>query len=448
MQHNPLVPRPLATERSPWLRGTLLVPGDEMISQVSLLCAGVARGRSTITGALGGRSSTATAYALRGLGAQVTYDGEVWQVTGLGASGLLEPVEPLDFRGAPLGLWLTMGLAGSYDFQSAYHTGHEYPPRLTRELLGLLQAYGIASELDDGGRKPIRLVGPRLAMPLDRFPLPSNAPAMSAAMLLAALAAPGVSSFVDHSPGPAHVERVLVNFGVPLAAEPHGNGRLIEITGVPDMAAQEITVPANPSLAAIGVVAASLVAGSELRMPGVLIDPARAASLAALMAMGAGITISNRRRSGGEDVADIVVEHEATRPIALAATHTAMVIPELPFLAVLAGFARGPSTFHLPHSLDLIERLRIADVARGLQASGVPAEATEETLVVHGRGGVRGGGRVVTNGDAALAMAFLVLGMAADEPVTIDDPSGIEGRFPGFVEQFEGLGASFIRTGE
>jgi 3-phosphoshikimate 1-carboxyvinyltransferase len=90
---------------------------------------------------------------------------------------------------------------------------------------------------------------------------------------------------------------------------------------------------------------------------------------------------------------------------------------------------------------------RLAAVARGLEANGVSCREEEASLVVEG-GRVRGGGRVATHLDHRIAMSFLVMGLAAERPVSVDDTAMIATSFPSFVELLSGLGAAFAEGAE
>ena len=65
-------------------------------------------------------------------------------------------------------------------------------------------------------------------------------------------------------------------------------------------------------------------------------------------------------------------------------------------------------------------------------------------LLVHGEGrAAAGGGTVATHLDHRIAMAFLVMGLASREPVTVDDGAMIATSYPGFLPDLRALGAAF-----
>ncbi len=447
MPPNAYAARPLAAERTPWLRGRLTLPGDEIVADLALCSAALSRGTSMIEGAPFSHGTAALADALAALGVRVEPAGTRLYLTGLGAGGLLEPLAPLELRDSALGNWLVMGLAGIYDFSTSIRSYELTAPRQMSQFLEFLAQFGIEVANDPSGRQPLVLRGPKLGLPVD-LTLPPEVPAMKAASLFAALGIPGTSRFIEAKPGWDHAERMLAQFGAALDLQQTAKGNRIEIAGLADLKAQQIAVPADPLLAAFGAVAASIVPASEIEIGSVLVNPRRTGILSALVALGARIEARNLRTVHGEEVADLEIRHQGLKGIALGAQHVENLVGDLPLLAVAAAFAEGETTFYLPRHLPMLDRAHLAALARGLGLCGVEAQAEDEMFVVHGTANVKGGVAVDTAEDPLMALAFLVLGMGADEPVTIPDESVIEERCPGFVERFENIGASFIRSGE
>ena len=392
MLQNALAPRPLATERSPWLRGTLGIPGDTAIALLGRAAAAVARGESVVEGAPETQATAAVVGALQALGVPVERRAQRLHVTGLGAGGLLEPMRALDLGGTALGLELVMGLAGIHNFPTDFRGNPELSARPLGELLTCLEAFGVVVTDPDEGRLPLRLCGPGVAVPA-ALTLPRGAFGAKAALLFAALGAPGVSSFIEPHPTWNHAERMLSRFGAAVAVTAgEGESVTIEVGGLPQLHARQVVVPADPSLAAYGVVAACIVPASELHFASLLVNPLRTGLFSALLAMGADVSAHALRTPGDEEVADLVVRHAGLRGIVLAAEDVAPLLEELPLLAVSAACAEGETVLHLPPGLPLTEHGRIAAIARGLRANGVAAEATEEAFIIEGTPSVRGGG--------------------------------------------------------
>jgi 3-phosphoshikimate 1-carboxyvinyltransferase len=202
-----------------------------------------------------------------------------------------------------------------------------------------------------------------------------------------------------------------------------------------------VVVPADPSSAAFPMVAALLVPGSEVILTGVMTNPLRTGLIATLREMGADIETLSLRSDVGEEMADFCVRASALRGVEVPAARAPSMIDEYPVLAVAASFAEGTTIMRGLEELRVKESDRLAAVVDGLRANGVEVEVDGDDLIVHGKGRPLGGGTVVTHMDHRIAMAFLVMGLASEKPVGIDDVSFIATSFPGYVPMMRGLGA-------
>jgi 3-phosphoshikimate 1-carboxyvinyltransferase len=240
-----------------------------------------------------------------------------------------------------------------------------------------------------------------------------------------------------------HTERMLAGFGATIRVEDLPDGRAIRLTGQPELHPLNIAVPRDPSSAAFPVAAALIADGSEVLVPGICLNPTRAGFYDTLAEMGADIARENARLEGGEPVADLRVRHSALRGVEVPPARAASMIDEYPVLAALAACAEGDTVMRGVAELRVKESDRIAAMAEGLRANGVEVTEVEDGFTVHGRGaaGVPGGATVATRLDHRIAMAFLVLGLAAQRPVTIDDAAPIATSFPSFLPMMRALGA-------
>jgi len=213
--------------------------------------------------------------------------------------------------------------------------------------------------------------------------------------------------------------------------------------------AADFTVPGDPSSAAFPMVAALLMPGSQVVIEGVGVNPLRTGLFDTLREMGADLTLSNERIAGGEPIADVAVRHSRLRGVEVPAERAPRMIDEYPVLAVAAAFARGRTVMHGLAELRVKESDRLAAIAQGLNDCGATAAIEGDTLVVEGSGGrLRGGAEIAARLDHRIAMAFLVLGMAAERPTRIDDGSTIETSFPDFTGAMNGAGAAIVAAGE
>jgi 3-phosphoshikimate 1-carboxyvinyltransferase len=293
----------------------------------------------------------------------------------------------------------------------------------------------------EGGRLPVTLEGARDPIPIVyRTPVPSAQ--IKSAVLLAGLAAPGETTVIESEASRDHTERLLAHFGAEVTVLPDGEaGRRVTVKGEPELAPAPVAVPADPSSAAFPLVAALIVPGSDLVLADVMTNPLRSGLITTLGEMGADIALLDRRREAGEETADLRVKASSLRGVEVPAGRAPAMIDEYPVLAVAASYAEGATVMRGLGELRVKESDRLAAIAAGLAANGVAVEIDGDDLIVQGRGRPRGGGLVATHMDHRIAMAFLVMGLASDEPVAVDDIAFIATSFPGFVGTMRGLGA-------
>jgi 3-phosphoshikimate 1-carboxyvinyltransferase len=429
------VARPLAA-RAPArpLSGEARIPGDKSISHRALMFGALAVGTTDITGLLEGEDVLRTAAAMRALGAEVAdLGGGHWRVAGRGIGGLVEPADVLDMGNSGTAARLLCGLLAGHPLFAVMTGDASLRKRPMKRVTEPLGATGARFATRAGGRLPLAVEGAADPLPLDyRVPVPSAQ--VKSACLLAGLCARGITRIVEPEATRDHTENMLRHFGATVAVSPEGLGRVIELTGQPELVAAPVVVPGDPSSAAFPAVAALLVPGSDILLRGVGMNPLRAGLFATLAEMGADIARLNERTEGGEPVADLRVRATQLRAVDVPAERAPSMIDEYPILAVAAAAATGTTRMRGLKELRVKESDRLAATAALLEANGVTVEIEGDDLIVHGTGGPpAGGGLVVTHMDHRIAMSALVLGLASRKPVTADDAAFIETSFPGFA---------------
>ncbi len=439
----------LSAHPSRGLRGSFAVPGDKSISHRALMLAALAVGESRIGGLLEGEDVLATAAALRALGAEIERGADgTWRVWGRGVGGLAEPQQVLDMGNSGTGARLLLGILAAHPLTASLTGDASLVRRPMGRVTAPLELMGARIVAREGGRLPLTITGSGALRPIS-YRLPVASAQVKSAVLLAGLGAPGRTEVIEPAPTRDHSERLLRHFGAEVEVSAlegsNSDGRRVAITGQPELGAREVKVPADPSSAAFPLVAALVTPDSRLTLPGVGLNPTRTGLLETLSEMGAAIRIEDRREDGGEPVGDLIAETSALRGVEVPPERAPSMIDEYPVLAVAAACAEGTTTMRGVGELRVKESDRLAAVARGLAACGVEVEEGPDWLAVHGTGGPpRGGGRVLSELDHRIAMSFLVLGLAARQPVEIDDDAPIETSFPGFAARMAEAGATLV----
>jgi 3-phosphoshikimate 1-carboxyvinyltransferase len=435
-------PAPLKARRGGPLKGRVRVPGDKSISHRALIIGALTVGETKISGLLEGDDVLRTAGALRALGAQVERSGEgAWLVRGVGVGGFAPPATALDFGNSGTGCRLMLGAVAGCPVTATFDGDASLRKRPMRRVLEPLERIGAQALTPNDGRLPLTLAGARAPIPIV-FESPVPSAQLKSAVLLAGLAAPGETIVVEAEPTRDHTEKMLAPFGAQLRVEASGeNGRRIALVGQPELAPQPVRVPADPSSAAFPLVAALITPGSDVILDGVMLNPLRTGLFATLIEMGARIEKLDIRNEGGEEVADLRVYAGPLRGVEVPAARAPAMIDEYPVLAVAAAFAEGTTVMRGLAELRVKESDRLAATAALLRANGIAAEITGDDLIVHGKGRAPGGGFVATHMDHRIAMAALVMGLASEKPVAVDDTAFIATSFPGFAELMRSLGA-------
>ncbi len=431
-----------SAKKSPALAGSVAVPGDKSISHRALILGGLAVGRTEVTGLLEGEDVLHTAECMRRLGAGVTRLGPGhWQVDGVGVGGLTEPADVLDMGNSGTGARLLMGAVAGHPITAIFTGDASLNRRPMARVTEPLSRMGASFVGRAGNKLPMAVVGARNPTPIE-YRLPVASAQVKSAILLAGLCAPGETSVIEPEPTRDHSERLLGHFGAEIRIVDAADGsRKVTLRGQPELIAAPVIVPGDPSSAAFPLVAALIVPGSDVVIENVGLNPLRTGLFDTLIEMGADITYLNQRVAGGEPVADLRVRHSALKGVEVPAGRAPSMIDEYPVLAVAAAFAEGKTRMNSLAELRVKESDRLAAVAAGLAANGVVHEAGPDFLVVSGRGKVAGGGTVATHMDHRIAMSFLVMGLASENPVTVDDTAMIETSFPEFGRLMASLGA-------
>lgn len=442
-------PIPMTSHPCGPLTGTAEVPGDKSISHRSLILGAMAVGETRISGLLEGEDVLDTAKAMRAFGAEVTdHGGGEWTVHGVGVGGFAEPDQVIDCGNSGTGVRLIMGAMATCPISATFTGDASLNKRPMARVTDPLALFGTQSVGRSGGRLPMTIVGAADSTPV-RYEVPVPSAQVKSAVLLAGLNAPGKTVVIEKEATRDHSERMLAGFGAEITVEDTDEGRVITLTGRPELKPQVIAVPRDPSSAAFPVCAALLTPGSDVLVPGIGLNPTRAGLFTTLREMGADLAYENEREEGGEPVADLRAKYSPNmKGIDVPPERAASMIDEYPVLSVIAANATGVTMMGGVKELRVKESDRIDAMARGLRANGVTVEEGDEWWSVEGLGigNVPGGGTCESFLDHRIAMSFMILGMGAKKGVTVDDAGPIATSFPIFEPLMATLGAKLQRN--
>lgn len=427
------------------LRGEVHVPGDKSMSHRAVLFAALAEGTTQLKGVLDSADVRSTIDAVANLGAHVELEAQpdgslAGTVRGWGASCPLPWSGTIDCGNSGTTSRLLMGVLAGWPAEVTLVGDESLSRRPMRRVTDPLKEMGASFTLTESGTLPVIVHG-RASIHAVAYTSPVASAQVKTAVLLAGLRAHGRTSVTEPTLSRDHTERMLPLFGVPVDVDEAT--RTVSVTGpIVPKAAVEFVVPRDPSSAAFLTVAALLVPGSTVRMPGVSLNPTRSGFLRVIERMGSGLEVVPWPESEGERVGAIIA---CTARSLAATTVTAEEIPslidELPILALLATQVNGETRFEDVGELRVKESDRLAAIIEGLTALGADARAQGDTLIVAGPTRLHGA-TIASRGDHRLAMTWAVAGLIASGPVIVEGFEAIDVSYPSFSRDLGGLVSS------
>ena len=436
----------LTVRRSGPLRGTCRVPGDKSISHRALLFGALADGLVEARGLGRGGDNLSTAAALRALGVDVALAGDEARIAGVGFEGLRAASGALDCGNSGTTIRLLMGLLAGRPFETELVCDASLTRRPMRRVAEPLRRMGaIIDGRADAARPgdifpPLRVRGGALAGIGSDLPVASAQ--LKSALVLAGLQAKGRTTLREPGRSRDHTERMLRAMGAPIAVEDTDGAVVVDPDGWNGrLRAVPIVIPGDLSSATFLFVAAATVAGSDVTVENVGLNPTRSGALDALRAMGADVAVVPAADAMGEPVGSVRVRASRLRGTAVTGELALRSLDEIPALAVAAALAEGETVFADLAELRVKESDRIVAIARELRRAGVAVDERPDGFAVTGLGGrAPAGGTVRPEHDHRIAMAGAVMGLSAGDE-TIVPAADIATSFPTFAETLAALGA-------
>lgn len=415
------------------LKGEITVPGDKSISHRAVMFGALAEGTTEVTNFLQGADCLSTIRCFRMLGIDIENTPERILIHGKGLHGLTAPADTLDTGNSGTTTRLISGILAGQSFASVLNGDASIQSRPMKRIMEPLTQMGAdIVSLKNNGCAPLRIRQGRL------HGIHYNSPVASAqvksCVLLAGLYADAPTSVTEPQLSRNHTELMLSGFG----ADVQSHSTTATIQPDPRLCAAKITVPGDISSAAYFIVAGLMIPGSEILIRNVGINPTRDGILRVVRAMGGDVSILNKRSSGGEAIADLLVRYSALRGTDIGGDIIPTLIDELPVLAVLACMAEGTTVIRDAQELKVKESNRIDVMAENLTAMGAHVTATDDGMIIEG-GQPLNGAVIDSHLDHRVAMSFAVAALAADGETEITGADCVRISYPNFYETLHSL---------
>lgn len=416
------------------LRGELTVPGDKSISHRAVMFGALARGTTEVTNFLQGADCLSTIDCFRRLGIEIDNTPEKILVHGKGLHGLQAPLEMLDTGNSGTTTRLISGILAGQCFETILNGDSSIQSRPMKRIMEPLAQMGAdIVSINGNGCAPLR-IRPAASLHGISYQSPVASAQVKSCILLAGLYADTPTSVTEPQLSRNHTELMLSGFGADVRTE----GNTAVIRPEPDLRAMKLKVPGDISSAAYFIAAALTVPDSELLIKNVGINPTRDGILRVLREMGADISLQNKKISGGEPTADLLVKYSSLKGTIIGGALIPTLIDELPVIAVLAALAEGTTIIRDAAELKVKESNRIDTVAAALTAMGAHVQATDDGMIIDG-GYPLHGAVVDSHLDHRIAMSFAVAALAADGETEITGADCVRISYPDFYETLHRL---------
>ena len=431
-------------------QGQYALPGDKSLSHRAGILAALAQGESVVDNFQVSGVTRAMLEALTLLGISWELAGHQLRVHGKGLHGFQESSQAIHCGNSATTIRLLAGALAASGTPAILDGSFGLRRRPMERIVAPLRQMGVDIRSTDGCAP---LVLGRSSMPLKAldYTLPVSSAQVKTCLLLAALAADGITILREPGPSRDHTERMLRSMGIIIeSARDHAMGgdgsekdQYLTILEPPQpgtsLAPLQIQLPGDPSAAAFLIVAALITPGSHLILDGVLLNSTRTGLLDVLQSMGAKLEWEIAGEPSGEPVGKITVHYSPLKSTQVSGTLVVRMIDEFPAFAVAAACAQGRTVVRDASELRTKESDRISALAGELRKLGIRIDETEDGFEIEG-GGQFHGAVVQPHGDHRLAMALAVAGLAAENPLTVQDSQIIEESFPAFSAILQRLG--------
>lgn len=406
--------------------GEFHLPGDKSITHRAVMFNASAEGEAVITNALTGEDCLSTCACMRALGAEVERDG-----TNIRVKGVEKFLSGKDLNCGNSGttIRLLTGLVSGKEIEAKLFGDESLSVRPMKRVSNPLALLGADVQTTDGHApvyvKPKRLQGADIRLEISSAQVKS-------ALLLAGISADGETIVSEPVKSRDHTERMLKAMGAKIAV--NGNSVTVQRS---KLTAVNVCVPADISSSAYFMALGALKGKTLCKNVGVNVT--RTGILRAFDKLGVQYQLLNKRISGGEEIADILVKKTSMKAISLTEEELPSMIDELPLIALLCAFAEGESRITGAKELRVKESDRIRTTKELICSLGGDCEELPDGFVIKGKKKLAGGS-VDSYLDHRIAMTGAVGLIASEKGGYIKNPECCAISFPDFYKQL-GVGA-------
>lgn len=406
------------------INGELVIPADKSISHRSIMFGAISKGTTIVNNFLKAEDCLSTIAVFKQLGVRITEKNEQIMIEGKGFEGLTAPSSRLDAGNSGTTMRLVLGILAGCPFTSEIAGDASLNRRPMERVMKPLREMGADLQgTAEAEFPPLKVTGNTLHG--IEYHMPIASAQVKSAILFAALQAEGTTKIIEKEQSRNHTEEMIKQFGGKIQVE----GKEIIVTGPQQLIGQEVTVPGDISSAAFYLVAASILANSEVLLKQVGINPTRTGILDVLMQMGA--NIEERQLDEQNQAADLIVRSAQLHACEIQGEIIPRLIDELPIIALAATQATGTTIIRDAQELKVKETNRIDATAEELTKMGANIEPTEDGLIIHGPTSLHGA-IVDSHGDHRIGMMLQIAALLTAEPVELLNPEAVNISYPEF----------------
>ncbi len=420
-------------EQKRYIKGTLSLRGDKSISHRAIMLGAIARGKSIIKNCLRCDDCDYTVNAFKHMGIRIAQKGAFSYVFGKGLLGLKRPKEKIFLGDSGTSMRLLMGILAAQNFNSILYGNKGLLKRPMSRVIKPLSLMGARIEGKAGsGFAPLKIKG-TILKPITYTSVVPSAQVKSA-VLLAGLYADGKTTVRENFKSRDHTERMLRHFG----ARVEMKNLSCSVSGISELDATSIDVPADISSTSFFIVAALLLKGSILSIKRVGLNPTRTGFITVLKRMGARIEIEDIKLVNQEPVGDLIVKYSPLHGTIINNFEIPLCIDELPVLMVAASLSEGKTVIRGASELRVKETDRINSMVSNLRRLG--ARISERGDDIHIEGALRlKGAPVLSFNDHRTAMSMAVAGLVSEGKTKISGFECVSKSFPDFFVTLKGI---------